>query len=89
MRGDTAVNIVGFRSPVRPRAEVFLRADGKRRVRRVIDAIDAVEAGTIDACNLAPDHRRPLAGCLAAEAPFRPHKAERNSAWLHRQGFDR
>lgn len=73
---------------VRPGAEILLRLDGWPRVRRVLDAIDAVEAAGIEACDAAPDHWLHVASRLAAGSTFRPYTAERHAAWLRRRKLE-
>lgn len=73
---------------VRPGAVILLRVDGWPRVRRVLDAIDAVQAAGVDPCDASPDHWRHVASRLAAGSPVRPYTAERHAAWLRRREIE-
>lgn len=72
---------------VRPGADLLLRIDGWRKVQQVLQAIDAVEATGIDACDAAPDHWRHVGNRLAAGMPFRPYGPDRHRAWLRRRAI--
>jgi len=72
---------------VRPGAEILLRVEGWTKVSRVLQAIDAVEAADIEACDASPDHWRHVASRLAAGSPFRTYTAERHAAWLRREAL--
>ena len=88
LRAGTAGTPCQARPFVRPGAETLLRVDGRRWVRKLLDAIDAVEAEGIDACDASPDHWRHIADRLAAGLPFRPYTAARHAAWLRRRAAE-
>lgn len=73
---------------VRPGADLLLRIDGWPKVQQVLQAIDAVEATGIDACDAAPDHWRHVGNRLAAGMPFRPYGPDRHMAWLRRRAIE-
>jgi hypothetical protein len=70
---------------VRPGAEILARIDGWPKVQKALEAIDAVEAIGIDACDAAPDHWRHVGNRIAAGLPFRPYSRDRHTAWLRRR----
>ena len=70
---------------VRPGGENLLRISGWRKVERVLQAIDAVEALAIDAADAAPNHWRHLHNRLIAGEPPRPYSREQHRAWLLRR----
>lgn len=69
---------------VRPGAEILARIDGWPKVQKALEAIDAVEAVGIDACDAAPDHWCHVGSRIAAGLPFRPYSRDRHTAWLRR-----
>ena len=73
---------------VRPGAEILARIDGWPKVQKVLEAIDAVEAVGIDACDAAPDHWRHVGSRIAAGLPFRPYSLDRHTAWLRRREIE-
>jgi hypothetical protein len=73
---------------VRPGAEILARIDGWPKVQKVLEAIDAVEAAGIDACDTAPDHWRHVGNRIAAGVPFRPYSANRHEAWLRHRAIE-
>lgn len=73
---------------VRPGAEILARIDGCPRVQKALEAIDAVEAIGIDACDAAPDHWRHVGNRVAAGLPFWPYSLERHTAWLRRRAVE-
>lgn len=73
---------------VRPGADLLLRIDGWQKVQQVLQAIDAVEATGVDACDAAPDHWRHVGNRIAARMPFRPYGSDRHSAWLRRRAIE-
>lgn len=73
---------------VRPGAEILARIDGWPKVQKVLEAIDAVEAVGIDACDAAPDHWRHVGSRIAAGLPFRPYSLDRHTAWLRRRAIE-
>jgi hypothetical protein len=60
--------------------EILLRLAGWRKVVRVLEAIDIVEALGIDPADAAPEHRRHVQN----ERP-RPYTQTRHQAWLRRR----
>ncbi|WP_323993261.1 DUF2840 domain-containing protein [Nguyenibacter sp. L1] len=70
---------------VRPGGESLLRQSGWPKVRRVLEAIDGVEALGIDPAIACPDHWRHLHHRLTARQEPRPYTPERHSAWLRRR----
>ena len=73
---------------VRPGAEILARIDGWPRVQKALEAIDAVEATGIDACDAAPDHWRHVGSRIVAGLPFRPYSRDRHTAWLRRRAVE-
>lgn len=72
---------------VRPGGDLLMRADGWPKVQRVLMAIDAIEAGGVDPCDVAPDHWRHIGTQLAAGLPFRPYGPDRHAAWFRRKAI--
>lgn len=70
---------------VRPGGELLLSIKGWSRVQRVLQAIDAVEAAGIDACDAAPDHWRHVHNRITVGEAPRGYTRERHEAWLKRQ----
>ena len=73
---------------VRPGADILARIDGWPKVQQALEAIDAVEATGIDACDAAPDHWRHVGSRIAAGLPFRPYSRDRHTAWLRRRAVE-
>lgn len=72
---------------VRPGGELLLRIDGWPKVQQVLMAIDAIEAGGVDPCDVAPDHWRHIGSQLVAGLPFRAYGPDRHDAWLRRRAI--
>lgn len=72
---------------VRPGAEILLRLSSWRRVQRVLQAIDTVEALGVQAHDAAPDHWRHIHNRLSAGQSPRSYTAERHRAWLLRRAL--
>ena len=70
---------------VAPGGEPLLRVAGWPKVRRALEAIDAVEDSGFDPADAAPDWWRHVHGRIAAGEPFRPYTRERHRAWLLRR----
>ncbi|AFW02859.1 glycosidase [Gluconobacter oxydans] len=70
---------------VRPGGESLLRQSGWPKVRRVLKAIDGVEALGIDPTTACPDHWRHLHHRLTAAQEPRPYTRERHAGWLRRR----
>lgn len=73
---------------VRRGAEILARIDGWPKVQKALEAIDAVEATGIDACDAAPDHWRHVGSRIAAGLPYRPYSVDRHAAWLRRRAVE-
>jgi hypothetical protein len=73
---------------VRPGADILARIDGWPKVQKALEAIDAVEATGIDACDAAPDHWRHVGSRIAAGLPYRPYSRDRHTAWLRRRAVE-
>ncbi len=72
---------------VRPGGESLLRQSGWPKVRRVLEAIDGVEALGIDPAAACPDHWRHLHHRLTAAQEPRLYTRERHEAWLRRRAM--
>ncbi len=70
---------------VRPGGEILLRIESWSKVARVLLAIDAIEAVSIDPCDVAPDHWRHVHNRLTAGFQPRPYTREQHDAWLKRR----
>lgn len=73
---------------VSPGGELLLRANGWKRVERVLVAIDQVEALGVPPADACPDHWRHIHNRLAAADEPRPYTARRHAAWLARRSLD-
>ncbi|MCD9824565.1 DUF2840 domain-containing protein [Bradyrhizobium japonicum] len=70
---------------VRPGGEILLRIDSWPKVERVLQAIDAIEALSIDPADAAPEYWRHLHNRLAADHVPRAYTREQHVAWLKRR----
>jgi len=70
---------------VNPGGEILLATSSWRRVERVLQSVDAVDAVGIDPCDAAPDHWRHVHNRLAAGMQPRAYSAGRHRAWLLRK----
>jgi hypothetical protein len=70
---------------VRPGGEILLRVDSWRKVERVLQAIDAVEALGVDSADAAPEYWRHLHNRLAAGHEPRAYTHEQHEAWVKRR----
>src|SRR5579859_24039 len=70
---------------VRPGGESLLHLSGWRKVEKVLQAIDAVEALCIDPADAAPDHWRHVHNRLSIGEQPRPYSRSRHQAWLSRR----
>lgn len=70
---------------VAPGADILLRTFGWTQTERALKAIDAIERGGVDPCDVAPDHWRHVHDRLAAREAPRPYTRERHRAWLLRR----
>jgi hypothetical protein len=70
---------------VRPGGEILLRISGWPKVEKVLQAIDAIEALTINPADAAPDHWRHIHNRLSVGEQPRPYTQSRHQAWLHRR----
>jgi hypothetical protein len=68
-----------------PGGESLLRQSGWPKVRRVLEAIDGIEALGIDPCAAAPEHWRQVHNRLVAGQEPRPYLRDRHAAWLRRR----
>lgn len=75
---DIAQRIPG----VQPGVRLLLHAEGERRVRAVLERIDAIEARDIAATNVSPAYWHTLGNRLAARLPLPEYGAARHAAWL-------
>jgi hypothetical protein len=74
---------------VRPGGESLLHLSGWRKVEKVLQAIDAIEALGIDPTDAAPDHWRHVHNRLSVGDQARHYSRSRHEAWLHRQKLTR
>jgi hypothetical protein len=74
---------------VRPGGESLLHLSGWRKVEKVLQAIDAVEALGIDPTDAAPDHWRHVHNRLSVGEQPRPYSRSRHHAWLNRRKLTR
>ena len=70
---------------VEPGGEILLSTSSWRRVERVLEAIDAVEAAGVNPCDASPDHWRHVHNRLAAGMQPRPYSPRRHRAWQLRK----
>ncbi|MDA9397982.1 DUF2840 domain-containing protein [Bradyrhizobium sp. CCBAU 45389] len=70
---------------VRPGGEILLRVDSWPKVERALQAIDAIEALSIDPADAAPEYWRHLHNRLAADHVPRAYTREQHIAWLKRR----
>jgi hypothetical protein len=70
---------------VRPGGEILLKIEGWPKVEQVLRHIDAVEAFSIDPCDVAPDHWRHVGNRVGAGHEPRAYTPERHQAWLKRR----
>jgi hypothetical protein len=74
---------------VRPGGESLLHLSGWRKVEKVLQAIDAVEALGINPTDAAPDHWRHVHNRLSVGEQPRPYSRSRHQAWLNRRKLTR
>ena len=74
---------------VRPGGESLLHLSGWRKVEKVLQAIDAVEALGIDPTSAAPDHWHHVHNRLSVGEQPRPYSRSRHQAWLNRRKLTR
>ncbi|MGY1490613.1 DUF2840 domain-containing protein [Methylobacillus pratensis] len=75
---DAAQRIPG----VQPGARLLLHVEGERKVRAVLERIDAIEALGIAAIDVSPAYWRTLGNRLAARLVLPDYTVERHAAWL-------
>lgn len=73
---------------VHPGGDILLRIHRWRKVAKVLDAIDAIEALGIDPADAAFDYWRHIHNRLTVNEPFSAYSRERHRAWLLRRGID-
>ena len=74
---------------MRPGGESLLHLSSWRKVEKVLQAIDAVEALGIDPADAAPDHWRHVHNRLSVGEKPRPYTRSRHQAWLSRRRLTR
>jgi hypothetical protein len=72
---------------VSPGGESLLRVSGWRKVEKVLQAIDAIEALGIDPADAAPDHWQHIHNRLSVGEQPRPYTQTRHKAWLRRRSL--
>ena len=70
---------------VTPGADILLRLSGWPRVRKVLEAIDAIEALGIDPADAAPDYWRHVGQRLSVGEAARSYTLGRHAGWLARR----
>jgi hypothetical protein len=70
---------------VRPGGDILLRLDGWPKVERALQAIDAVEALSLDPADVAPEHWRHVHNRLVVGHEPRAYTPEQHAAWLQRR----
>jgi hypothetical protein len=82
VRPGEPCSTLGF---VRPGGESLLPICGWAKVERVLQAIDDIEALSIDPADIAPDHWRHIHNRLTAGTVPHAYTREHHAAWLKRQ----
>jgi hypothetical protein len=82
MQACTQLDVVQRIPGVRPGARILLHAEGKQKVRAVLEKIDAIEALGIALIDVSPAYWRTLGNRLAARLPLPDYTVERHAAWL-------
>ncbi len=72
---------------VRPGGESLLRISGWRKVEKVLQAIDAIEALGIDPADVAPGHWQHIHNRLSVGEQPRHYTQARHKAWLRRRSL--
>jgi hypothetical protein len=70
---------------VRPGGEVLLRLDGRPKVERALQLIQAIRAIGIDPADAAPDYWLHVGNRLAADQPPRCYSRARHAIWMLRR----
>lgn len=70
---------------VRPGGDSLLALSGWPKVRRALEAIDAIEAMALDPSAISPDYWRQAGARIAAGQRVSPYTRERHEAWLARR----
>ena len=70
---------------IKPGGESLLRLSGWRKVERVLQSIEIVEALCIDPADAAPDHWHHVHNRLSVNETPRPYTRSRHQAWVHRR----
>ena len=82
MQAGTPLDAVQRIPGVRPGARLLLHVEGERKVRAVLECIDAIEALGIATIDVSPAYWRTLGNRLAARLALPEYSAERHVAWL-------
>lgn len=82
MQACTPLDAVQRIPGVQPGARQLLHVEGEKKVRAVLERIDAIEALGIAAIDVSPAYWRTLGNRLAARLPLPEYTAERHAAWL-------
>ncbi|MFZ5702968.1 MAG: DUF2840 domain-containing protein [Pseudomonadota bacterium] len=72
---------------VDPGGDILLSVSGWPKVERVFTLIDAIEASSINPCEVAPDHWRHVHSRMAAALAPRSYSPARHRAWLQRKAL--
>lgn len=70
---------------VRPGGDILLKIEGWPRVERALQAIDAIEALSIDPAEVSPEYWRHVHNRLTAGEPARPYTIAQHKAFLLRR----
>jgi hypothetical protein len=82
LRACTPIDAMQRIPGIRPGAGVLLHAEGERKVKAVLQQIDAIEALSIDPADVSPVYWRTLGNRLSAHSPLPAYTTERHAAWL-------
>jgi len=82
MQACTPLDDVQRLPGVQPGARLLLHVEGERKVRAVLERIDAIEVLGIAAIDVSPAYWHTLGNRLAARLALPEYSAERHAAWL-------